>query len=65
MDIDENENAECLYEDLRRTIFRHEKENHLSLASFVGVLEMLKLEILHEFQRDLIGVYEDEDDCGD
>ena len=47
---DEKSNIECLYDDMYAVMLRHEHENNLSPATFIGTLEVLKANYIRDYQ---------------
>ena len=51
--IDQKDNIRCFYDDMYQVIMRHEHENELSPATFIGVIELLKNNYIREYQESL------------
>ena len=51
IELDQKDNIRCLYDDMYQVIMRHEHENKLSPATFIGTIELLKNNYIRDYQE--------------
>ena len=53
IELDKRDNIRCLYDDMYQVMMRHEHENNLSPATFIGTIELLKANYIRDYQEGL------------
>jgi len=51
IELDQRDNIRCLYADMYQVMMRHEHENNLSPATFIGTIELLKANYIRDYQE--------------